>query len=138
MTVVGRNESFASESRSILFTLKRRAWDAWNSMERRHKERKHMKTLGRIKKLIADNRTVLAERFGVRVVGIFGSCVRGEQKKGSDIDVLAEIERPISLLELVGAEIYLGKILGRKVDMVPKEDIREELRETILKEVVSI
>jgi predicted nucleotidyltransferase len=107
-------------------------------MERRHKERKHMKTLGRIKKLIADNRTVLAERFGVRVVGIFGSCVRGEQKKGSDIDVLAEIERPISLLELVGAEIYLGKILGRKVDMVPKEDIREELRETILKEVVSI
>ena len=46
--------------------------------------------------------------------------------------------RPISLLEIVGAEIYLSEILKVKVDLVPKRDVREELRETILAEAVPI
>lgn len=95
-----------------------------------------MKTLEEIKKKINESRYVLTERYGVRVVGIFGSYTRGEQKKRSDLDLLAEIEKPISLLELVGAEIYLSEILETKVDLIPKEDLREELREAILKEAV--
>jgi predicted nucleotidyltransferase len=57
----------------------------------------------------------LLEKYGVRVVGVFGSYTRGTQKKKSDIDLLAEVERPISLLELVGAEIYLSEILQKKI-----------------------
>jgi predicted nucleotidyltransferase len=64
--------------------------------------------------------------------------VRGEQREKSDIDFLVDILRPISLLELVGAEIYLSEILGVKVDLVPKKDVREELREIILAEAVAI
>ena len=95
-----------------------------------------MKTLSEITEKISKNRDILAEKYGVRVIGIFGSYTRGEQKKRSDIDLLAEIEKPISLLELVGAEIYLSEVLEAKVDLVPKEDIREELREKILQETV--
>jgi hypothetical protein len=95
-----------------------------------------MKTLTEITEKISKNRDILAEKYGVRVIGIFGSYTRGEQKKRSDIDLLAEIEKPISLLELVGAEIYLSEVLEAKVDLVPKEDIREELREKILQETV--
>ncbi len=97
-----------------------------------------MKKLDEIRIIIRKNRDVLAENYGVAVVGVFGSYVRGEQREKSDIDLLVDILRPISLLEIVGAEIYLGEILGVKVDLVPKRDVREELRETILAEAVAI
>jgi predicted nucleotidyltransferase len=97
-----------------------------------------MKTLDEIKTLIRQHGDVLAEKYGIAVVGIFGSYVRGEQKEESDLDLLAEILRPISLLELVGAEIYLSENLGVKVDLIPKRNLREELREIILQEVISL
>ncbi len=97
-----------------------------------------MKNLDEIRKIIRLHRNVLDEKYGVAVVGIFGSYVRGEQGRQSDIDLLVEILRPISLLEVVGAEIYLSEVLGGKVDLVPKRNVREELRESILKEAVNI
>lgn len=97
-----------------------------------------MKTLDEIRTIIGQHRDVLAEKYGVVVVGVFGSYVRGEHRRRSDLDLLADILRPVSLLELVGAEIYLGEILGAKVDLVPKRDVREELRENILREAVAI
>jgi hypothetical protein len=97
-----------------------------------------MKKLDEIRIIIRKNREVLAEKYGVAVVGVFGSYVRGKQRKKSDIDLLVDILRPISLLEIVGAEIYLSEILKVKVDLVPKRDVREELRETILAEAVAI
>jgi len=97
-----------------------------------------MKTLDEIKILIRKHRDVLSEKYGIAVVGIFGSYVRGEQKEESDLDLLAEILRPISLLELVGAEIYLSENLGVKVDLIPKRGVREELREVIIQEAVPL
>jgi predicted nucleotidyltransferase len=92
--------------------------------------------LNEIRQAIREHRDTLAERYGVAVVGLFGSRVRGEGMEDSDLDLLAEILRPISLLELVGAELYLSEILGVKVDLVPRRSLREELRETVLKEAV--
>jgi predicted nucleotidyltransferase len=97
-----------------------------------------MKTLDEIRTIIRQHQNVLAEKYGVAVVGLFGSYVRCAQKDGSDIDLLVDILRPISLLELVGAEIYLSEVLDAKVDLVPKRDVREELRETIFAEAVAI
>lgn len=97
-----------------------------------------MKTVEEIRTAIQRHQDILAERYGVRVVGLFGSYVRGEQRRQSDLDLLADIVRPVSLLELVGAELYLSEALGIKVDLVPKRDVRPELRETILKETVEV
>jgi hypothetical protein len=97
-----------------------------------------MKDLKEIKEIIKQHRNILAEKYGVAVVGIFGSYVRGEQEQRSDIDLLADILRPISLLEMVGAELYLSEVLEIKVDLVPKRSVREELRDNILEEAVSI
>ncbi len=83
-------------------------------------------------------RHVVQVTDGVAVVAVFGSYVRDEQKRESDIDLLAEILRPISLLELAGAEIYLSEILGARVDLVPKRSVREELKETIFKEAIAL
>ncbi len=97
-----------------------------------------MKRLDGIRAVVKQHQDILAEKYGVAVVGIFGSCVRGEERSESDIDLLADILRPISLLEIIGAELYLSDLLGAKVDLVPKRDVREELREVILREAVSL
>jgi len=97
-----------------------------------------MKTLTEIRRLITEHSDFLAEKYGVSVVGVFGSYVRGEEAEQSDLDLLVEFLRPISLLELVGAEIYLTEVLGLKVDLVPKRDVRAELRESILEEAVPL
>lgn len=96
------------------------------------------RTLAEIKDALNKHQEELRRRYKVRVVGIFGSYVRGEQKRGSDLDLLAEFDGPVSLLELVGAEIYLSRILKVKVDLIPKEDVRRELKERILGEAVGL
>jgi predicted nucleotidyltransferase len=97
-----------------------------------------MKTVEEIQTIIRQHQDILAERYGVSIVAIFGSYVRGEQRRRSDLDLLADILRPVSLLELVGAELYLSEVLGVKVDLIPKRSVREELRETIFGEAVAI
>jgi predicted nucleotidyltransferase len=78
----------------------------------------------------------LKEKFKVKEVGLFGSYVREEQKEKSDVDVLVEFDEPVSLLWLVKVENYLSEILDKKVDLIPKRDVRPELKEQILKEAV--
>jgi predicted nucleotidyltransferase len=97
-----------------------------------------MKTVEQIRAAIRQHEEVLVERYGVKVVGLFGSYARREHRKRSDLDLLVDIVRPISLLELIGAELYLSEVLGVKVDLIPKRDVREELRETIFREALSI
>ena len=96
------------------------------------------KTLAEIKDTLNKHQEELRRKYKLRVVGIFGSYVRGEQKRGSDLDLLAEFDGPVSLLELVSAETYLSRILKVKVDLIPKKDVRPELKERILAEAVSL
>lgn len=74
----------------------------------------------------------------IKKAGIFGSYVRGEEKKRSDIDILVELDRKWDLLDIIGLKIKLEKILRKKVDLVEYETIRPELKENILNEEVSI
>ena len=97
-----------------------------------------MKTLEEIKEILANHKNKLHEKYFVIEIGIFGSYVREEQKETSDVDVLVEFEKPVSLLQIVSLENYLSDILGVKVDVVPKKNIRKELKEYILKETVPV
>lgn len=97
-----------------------------------------MKTLEKVKQILRENFEFLTNMYRIRSMGIFGSYVREEQKKESDIDILVEFNEPISLLKLVNIENFLTDFIGIKVDLISKEDIRPELKETILSEVVYI
>jgi predicted nucleotidyltransferase len=77
-------------------------------------------------------------RYGVTKVGLFGSCIRDEMATDSDIDILVEIEKDISLLDFVGLKLEIEEVLGRKVDLVEYDTIKPLLRERILKEQVII
>ena len=95
-------------------------------------------SLEEIGNLIRAHQDILAQRYGVVVVGVFGSHVRGEAGPDSDLDLLVEFLRPISLLELVGAELYLSEVLGLRVDLVPWRSLRPELREVVLSQAVPV
>ena len=70
--------------------------------------------------------------------GIFGSYARGEAKKRSDIDILIEIKKDVSLLDIIGIELTLKKILNKKVDLIEYNSIYPLLKDRILNEEVRI
>jgi len=76
--------------------------------------------------------------YGVRRAGLFGSCVRGEMRSGSDIDILVEIDKDISLLDFVALKQEIEDALGRRVDLVEYSTIKPLRRETILNEQVVV
>jgi len=96
------------------------------------------KKLVEIKKVLKINETFLKEKFKVKEIGIFGSYVRGEQKKRSDLDILVEFRKPIGLFEFMDMEEYLAKILGIKVDLVSKKALKPRIGKHILEEVIYI
>ena len=76
--------------------------------------------------------------FNVKRIGLFGSYVRGEQNKNSDVDILVEFSKPIGLFKFMDLEEYLKKIIRNKIDLVSKKALRKKIGENILKEVVFI
>lgn len=96
------------------------------------------RTLEEIKKILKENEIILRDRFKVKEIGIFGSYVRGEDKKGSDLDLLVEFEEDarVGLLKFINLENYLSDLLGVKVDLVEKSALKPRIGKHILKEVV--
>jgi len=80
----------------------------------------------------------ILKRYEVKRVGLFGSFVRGEIRKDSDIDILVKIDKDISLFDFVGIKLEIEEALGKKVDLVEYDTIKPILKERILNEQVII
>lgn len=100
----------------------------------KEKRNKKKNELEKLKSQIAE---VLKDK-GIKRAGIFGSFVRGEQKKGSDIDILILPPRDMSLLGFVEIKLKLEYELGRKIDLVSYRGIHPYLKKHILKEEIKI
>lgn len=94
-----------------------------------------MKTVKDIEKIIQNNKKELKEKYGLREIGIFGSYIRGEQDKNSDIDILVEVERPMGFVKFIRLENHLSQILGIKADLVTKKALKPYIGIRILQEV---
>ncbi len=70
--------------------------------------------------------------------GIFGSYSRGEQKKNSDIDILIQPTKDMSLFDLVGIKLEIEDKLGSKIDIVSYKAIHPRLKKQVLKEELRI
>lgn len=98
------------------------------------KSKKALKNIEDLKKKIVP----ILKEYRVKKAGIFGSYARGENKKRSDVDILAEIDEEYDLLEVIRIKLKLQKALKRKVDLVEYELIRPEIRENILNDEIRI
>ena len=91
-----------------------------------------------ILEMLGQNMQDIKKKYKVKEIGIFGSHVRNEQKKKSDVDILVEFEEIPDLFEFIALERYLQRLLKKRVDLVRKKAIRPELKNRILKEAVYI
>jgi len=87
---------------------------------------------------LTELKPTIAARYKVKEISLFGSFVRGEQGTSSDIDLLAEFEYNADLFDLIGLALYLEEIFQRPVDVVPKQALRAELRESVLQQIVTV
>jgi uncharacterized protein len=80
----------------------------------------------------------ITELFCTKEIQLFGSNVRGEETEGSDIDLLVEFEKGADLFDLIGLANFLEENLQQKVDVISKHALREEFRDSILREAISV
>ncbi len=97
-----------------------------------------MKTFKQIKNILDQHKEEIKERFNVKEIGIFGSYIKGVQKKRSDVDILVEFTEPVGLFKFMDLEEHLEHLLKTKVDLVSKKALKPYIGQYILKEVVYI
>ncbi len=78
--------------------------------------------------------TILNE-LSVHQIGVFGSVSRGEADDASDIDFLVTLN-DLTYDNYASLKILLEDWFNTSVDLVLKDDIRPEIRSTILAEVI--
>lgn len=97
-----------------------------------------MEQIEQIKEKLIELKPYLREKYKVKTIGVFGSYVRGEQKKRSDVDILVEFDETPGLLGYLGLENYLSDAIGVKVDLVMKDALKPRIGKHILEEVVYV
>jgi predicted nucleotidyltransferase len=86
-------------------------------------------------KIIRQKKPEIESRYGVQRLGLFGSYVKGRQKKKSDIDILVTFSRDIDLFEFLDLRKYLESQLQAKVDLVMETALKPAIGKRILSEV---
>ncbi len=80
----------------------------------------------------------IAERRGAHNVRVFGSIARGEDRDGSDIDLLVDLDDGVGLVVLAGLTRELKQLLGVEVDVVPASSLKQALRNQVLTEAIPL
>ncbi|HZV48099.1 MAG TPA: nucleotidyltransferase family protein [Thermodesulfovibrionales bacterium] len=87
--------------------------------------------------ILKENRDRLRS-FHVRAFYLFGSVVRGDEKKTSDIDLLVEFEPDarIGLFEFSHLRRMLTEMLGCEVDLATPEALHKAVKGRIMEEAI--
>ena len=80
----------------------------------------------------------MAARHGVHNIRVFGSVLRGDDRPGSDLDLLVDVEPGRTLLDVIAFEQDLQELLGRRVDVLTEGGLSPYLQERILAEAASL
>ncbi len=77
---------------------------------------------------------VLTDKFHVSSIGYFGSYSTGQQNEQSDLDLLVEFSGPVGW-EFFTLERFLEQTMGLRVDLVTRNSLKEQIKESILNQV---
>lgn len=76
----------------------------------------------------------IVEAHRARNPRVFGSTARGEDREGSDLDLLVDATEHTTLLDLGGIQYELQQILGIRVDVRTLGDLHPRMRNDVLRE----
>ena len=88
--------------------------------------------------MLTRSKPILAARYGVIELALFGSTARDAAKSDSDIDILVAFDGPATSERYFGVQFYLEDLFGCAVDLVTDKALRPELRPYIEKEAVRV
>ena len=87
---------------------------------------------------LKQNAAEIRRRFGVRELSVFGSVARDEAGDTSDVDVLVTFEGTADFDRFMDLRFYLEDLLGRRIDLVTDQALRQEMREQVEREAVHV
>lgn len=90
----------------------------------------------KIKRIVAEESEEIRRQYKAEIKAVFGSYARGDFHADSDLDLLVDLDAGADLLHIVGLQHFLEDRLGCKVDVVPRESLREELRASVFSEAI--
>ena len=99
---------------------------------------KNIYTLEELKSILKSKKKELAEIFFVSNTFIFDSYANQTQTEQSDIDLLVETIKPISIFKFVNLKEYFENILGKKIDLGTPDSLKSIVKDKILKEAIQI
>ena len=91
-----------------------------------------------IKATLKKFRHLIRKKYKAEITGVFGSYSRGEQKEGSDLDVLVKFHEGAMLFDFIDLADYLEDELDIKVDVVSERAVRPEIKEEIYRDVIRL
>jgi predicted nucleotidyltransferase len=97
-----------------------------------------MARIDTVRKILIRHKHELRRKYRIKRLGIFGSFVRNEQKKNSDIDILVEFVEVPGLFKFLEIEDRLSRLLGTKADLVMKDTLKPYIGRHILNEVIYV
>ena len=94
-----------------------------------------------VKGILEKHKDEIKERFGVKSIGLFGSCARGEEDEKSDVDVIVEFGEP-NFDDFMDLVFYLEDLFDRPVDILTPAGLKgiriPEVSEEISRSVVYV
>ena len=80
----------------------------------------------------------LKRKYGVKTLAVFGSMARGDDREGSDVDVLVSFEGGTTFDRYFDLKFHLEEMLGRPVDLVTDKALRPQMRPQIDREAINV
>ncbi len=100
---------------------------------------KKVQTMDELLSVLKSCRHRLTERLGVKDLAVFGYYAKGQQKRGSDIDILVELDKAYKTFDnYIKLKFFLARTIEGKVDLVLKDSVRAELKTRISREAVHV
>jgi predicted nucleotidyltransferase len=99
---------------------------------------KQAKEIFRLMEELRQSLPFLRDKYHVETLEVFGSYVRSEQRKTSDLDLLVTFSQLPSLLTFIELENNISDRLGVKVDLVLKDSLKPEIGSYILREAITV
>jgi predicted nucleotidyltransferase len=76
--------------------------------------------------------------LGVSSLSLFGSVARGDSTETSDIDLLVRFDGRATFDRYMDLKLFLEDLLGRRVDLVTEQALREEVRAQVEQELLRV
>jgi predicted nucleotidyltransferase len=80
----------------------------------------------------------LREKYRLESLAVFGSMARGDDREGSDVDILVAFEGRADFDRFMGLKLDLEDLLHRPVDLGTLDTLRPEMRAQVERDLIHV